>query len=421
MGRGARDNRDRAPRLNPVERIELNEEHIGRRLIAAAVLLVLGACLLTYAIKGLMTPELGWQAVQASTNAGPTCAEDFTFLYQMGSRAEVREVTNLYTGACQRAYRLFHSDQEFDGVVNVYTINHHPNETLEVDPGLYTALSAVAESGRRELYLGPVYERYDDLFYCQDDVQLADFDPRLSGAVQEEYAGILVYANDRSAVGLELLGENRIRLNVSAEYLSWADREGIDRFLDFSWMRNAFTADYLAGELAAAGYTKGSLTSYDGFARNLDGSGTDYTYAIYHRQGDTVYPAASLNYRGPMSFVRMRDYPLSEQDAQHYYRMASGEVRTSYLDTADALCKSAVDSLVCYSREKGCAQVLLEMIPVYIADSFRPEALEALAAGGIASIYCEDGVLYPSEADAALTQLYEEDDMRYSVASPKSK
>ena len=415
MGREARDRRDRLPHLHPVERIELNKEHIGRRLIAAVGLLILGAGLLTYAIVGLMTPETGWQTVQASANAGPTCAEDFTFLYEINSAAETREVTNFYTSACQKGYRLFHSDQEFENVVNVYTINRHPNEELEVDPGLYAAFSAIVESGRRELYMGPVYERYDDLFFLQDDSLAAEFDPRLSENVREEYAGVLVYANDPQAVNLELLGDNRIRLYVSEEYLAWADREEIDRFIDFAWMRNAFLADYLAAVLTERGFTRGTLNSYDGFVRNLDGSGTEYSYSIYHRQDGIVFPAASLRYYGPMSFVRMRDYPISEQDSQHYYQTTDGEVRTSYLDTADALCRSAVDTLACYSREKGCAQILLEMIPVYIADEFQEEAVSALAKEGVASIYCQGSVVRYTEPGALLGNFFEGDGVQYTA------
>lgn len=404
-----------------MERIELNEEHTGLRLIAAAVLLLLGAGLLAYSITGLLTPELGWQEVKASGSTDPTCAGDFTFLYQMSSNAEVREVTSHYTEACQSVYRLFHSGQEFDGVVNIHTINHHPNETLEVDPGLYAAFSAVVESGRRELYLGPVYERYNGLFSCEDDSQLADFDPRLSPEVAREYREYAAYANDPRSVQVELLGENRIRLFVSREYLEYAEREGVESFIDFAWMRNAFAADCLAQELIAQGYTRGVLASYDGFIRCLDESGEEYSLLIYDQKDGIACTAAIMSYQGPKSVVGLRDFPVNALDQRRFYRPRTGEVRTPYVDTADGMCRNAVSSLTGYAGDRGCGEILLEMIPVYIADEFRPEALEALSAKGIASIYCEDGVLYPSEADATLTQLYERDGVQYSVASPKSK
>lgn len=427
MGRTARDWRDR-PHPKPVERIELNKEHAGWRLLAAGVLLVFGAAMLTYSFMQVLSPKgtKGWVSIEADSGAGASVAGEFSFFYRPGSgelsyAADQKGVTSLYTRLCREAFQLFHSREAFEDVTNIYAINRRPNEELEVAPELYEAFAVMERSGSRMLYLGPLYERYNGLFSCEDDSQLADFDPRLSPEVAQEYREYAAFANDPRSVRVELLGENRIRLFVSQEYLEYAGREDVESFIDFAWMRNAFIADCLARELIAQGYTRGVLASYDGFIRCLDESGEEYSLSLYDQKDGTVYTAAIMGYQGPKSIVSLRNYPVNALDQMRFYRLSTGEVRTPYVDTADALCKSSVDSLVCYSREEGCAQVLLEMIPVYIADSFRPETLEDLAGRGIASIYCEDDVLYPSEADAALTLLNEENGVRYSVASPKSR
>lgn len=426
MGRTARDRRDR-PHPKPVERIELNKEHVGWRLFAAVVLLVFGAAMLTYGFMQMLSPETGeWVTIEADFSAGESIAGEFSFLYRPGGgelsyTADRKGAASLYTRLCREAFQLFHSREAFEGVTNIYTINHHPNETLEVDPGLYAAFSAVVKSGRRELYLGPLYERYNGLFSCEDDSQLVEFDPRLSPEVAREYREYAAFANDPQSVRVELLGENRIRLFVSREYLEYAGREDIGSFIDFAWMRNAFIADCLARELTAQGYTRGVLASYDGFIRCLDESGEEYSLTIYDQKDGTAYTAAIMGYRGPKSIVGLRDYPVNDLDQGRFYRLRTGEVRTLYVDTADGMCRNAVSSLTGYAGDRGCGEILLEMIPVYIADSFRPEALEALSEAGIASICCEDGVLYPSEADVTLTRLYEKDGMRDSAASPKGK
>lgn len=398
-----------------VERIELNDGHIRARAIAAAILLVLGAFLIAISIKNFVRPDPGWQVIPVNASAGATCGSDFTFFYEAITPEEVTNVTDCYSKACQKAFRLFHSDQGFEGVVNVFDVNRRPNEILEVDAALYGALETAVSGGRRELFLGPVYERYDDLFYCSEDYQAVDFDPRLNGAVAEEYRAVLAYANDPQAVGLEFLDGNRIRLRVSEGYLSWAEAEGISKFIDFSWMRNAFIADYLAEALRAEGFTAGVLTSFDGFSRNLDVRGQDYTYPLTHRWDDTLYPPADLHYSGPMSLVRLRDYPVAGQDLQLYHQMESGEIRTKYLDAGDALCKSAVDTLLCYSRERSCAELLLEMIPIYIADEFREDAIPALAEEGVASIYCQGSVVRYTDPEIILDNFFDQDGVRYSA------
>lgn len=412
MGRTARDNRDRS-RPRPVERIELNQEHLGLRLIAAAVLLVFGAAMLAYAFMKLVSPEDGWRKVEASSSTGVNCAGDFTFIYYSGSAAQRKAVTAAYSELCRTAYEQFYELEAFEGVNNIYAINHSPNEPLTVDRALYDAFSAVAESGSRLIYLGPVYARYGNLFYCQDDVFLSDFDPALSEDVAREYREIAAFAGNPEMIRIELLGDSRIELVVAEEYLAYAAREGIENFIDFAWMRNAFIADYLAEELTARGFTRGALTSYDGFVRCLDGSGEEFSLQIYDRWGESVYGAAVMRYRGPMSIVSLRNYPLNDLDEGRFYQLRSGEIRTPYLDPADGRCKSAVSDLVCYASDRGCGEILLEMAPVYIADALQKDELARLAETGIASVYCEEGVIYPSDPMLTLGQVY---DSRYTVA-----
>ena len=140
MGRTSRG-RQKKPYLPPVERIELNQEHIGRRLIIAAVLLVFGAAMLGYAFVHLMSPGDEWITVEADSSEGANCGSEFSFLYRPGSgeqsySADKRGVTALYSQLCRKAFELFHHKEAFEGVNNIYTINRHPNEVLEVDEGL---------------------------------------------------------------------------------------------------------------------------------------------------------------------------------------------------------------------------------------------------------------------------------------------
>lgn len=409
MGRTARDQRGR-PHPRPVERIELNTEHTGRRLIAAAVLLVFGAAMLTYAFVQLVSPEEEWITVESS--GGTSSAGEFSFLYRPGSgelsyTADRNAVTSLYTQLCREAFQLFHSTEAFEGMTNIYTINHHPNETLEIAPGLYEAFAAVERSGSRALYLGPVYERYSGLFSCWDDSQLADFDPRLSPEVAREYQEYAVFAGDPQSVRVELLGENQIRLFVSQDYLEYAGREGVERFIDFAWMRNAFIADYMARELTAQGHTRGVLASYDGFIRCLDKSGEAYSLSIYDKVEGDLCIAAVMGYQGPKSIVCLRDYPVNELDQRRFYRLSSGDVRTPYVDIADGMCRNSISSLTGCAGEKGCGEILLELLPVYIAGEFREDALEALAGKGTGFVYCEDKVIHTSEEKAVFSQIYE--------------
>lgn len=422
MGRTARDRR---PYLPPVERIELSDEHVSRRLILAAALLLLGVGLLAYSFVHFLNPESGsgWVEITADSDGGPSSAEDFILLYLPGggdasATAERKAVTAVYSGLVQRGFRLFHATQPFEGMVNVYNLNRRPNETVEVDPGLYAAFEAVADSGSRALYLGPVYSRYSGVFNCQDDGELADFDPRLSEAVAAEYRELCAWANDPAAVNLELLGENRVCLRVSEEYLTYAQGEGIEDFIDFSWMTNAFIADFIADALAEQGYTHGSLTSCDGFCRNLDSAG--YTLPLYSRQGDGVYAAAELRYAGPRALVVLRDYPMSERDAARFYTLKSGERRTPYVDPADGLSRNALPELVGWSASRSCAETLLALLPAYVAERFDAGAPARLKDQGIECAWWEGFTLRCTDSEAVFENFYSRDGVTFSAAGSQS-
>lgn len=384
------------PRPKPVEKIELSKRHIKQRTILTALLLVIGMAALGYALYSYFAAESGWQEIAADNAAALSGREEFVLLYELGSgdlsaSAEKKALTALYTEALQTSYRLFDNDMLYEGISNVRYINQHPNETITVDASLYQAFSLVQRCGSRYLYLAPAYAYYDNIFYCHDDSELVNFDPHLSEAVRADFDALAAFARDPGAVDLQLLDGNRVVLKVSEAYLQYASENGVESFIDFYWMKNAFMTDYLAQRLAADGYSAGCISSYDGFVRNLDGRGTQYAFALYNRSEQTVYQAETMRYTGPESIVFLRGYPLNSLDSRHYYELADGQIRTPYLDIADGLNRSALDNLVMYSGDLGCAELALRAAPVYIADSFREDALRALAEEGIGSIYFKDG------------------------------
>lgn len=418
MGRRARDNR---PHLKPVERIQLSGEHMTLRLIAAAVFLLLGAAALTYAFTRLLSPETGWQTIEAGASEGANCGDEFVFFYELGAAgasvsAESKAVSRLYTDACRRMYQIFHTLESFEGMTNLREVNLHPNETLTVDEVLYRAFETVQRRGDRTIYLGPVYERYGGLFRCTDDSQLPDFDPYLSEEVRKEYEAAAAFANDPRAVELRLLGDNQVCLYVSEEYLAYARQWEIERYLDFGWLKNAFVIDYLAQVLTENGYTHGSISSYDGFVRSLDDRGLNYALNLYDFADGAVYPAGVMNYQGPRSMVYLRDYPLSEGDGRRMYRLETGEVRTSYLSPGDGRCKSAVHDLIVYSDRLGCAEIALQAAPIYVTDTLNVSALERLADSGTQSVRFENRVIRGTDPGLTLTDLYEGEGVRYTVS-----
>ena len=425
--------RNHTPNVRPVQRIELSERNTKQRLAAVIICLVIASAAFVYALNGLMKNDSGWTNIEVSSSADINCGEDFIFQYKIGvsgmdATAEKKALTLLYTDAAVKAYQNFQNDETFEGVTSVYDINQHPNEELTVDPILYQAFEIFAYTGRRELYLAPIYREYDNLFFCNDDAETVSFDAYQNTEVAAYFSEITAYTNDPEMVNLELLGDNRVRLFVSDDYLKFAKENYISDFIDFSWMRNAFIIDYLADVMSQNGYTLGTITSSDGFTRNLDKNSAGkaeleseeqnngaYSFNIYDRQKQVIYPAAVMEYSGAMSIVSLHNYPMSDKEAYDYYEFKNGEIRTRYIDTKDGLCKSAVNNIVAYSEDQGCVITLFKVIPVYIADSVDPDLVSYLAGDGIGLIYGKDSTLYYNDPDLKLSELYNKDGVTYTT------
>ncbi|MDE6620610.1 MAG: hypothetical protein K2K74_09030 [Lachnospiraceae bacterium] len=405
----------------PVKRIELFEGFPKSRFVLTIVLILIGVCALGYSVMSFLTVDTGWATIEAGSSEA-NCSNELIFQYYLGAgdksaTVEKKAVNILYTEAAEKAYQLFHTSQGFAGVNNLYYINQHPNEEIEVDEVLYEAFSMIKKHGNRAIYLAPVYAQYDNLFGCNDDAETINFDPCQNDEIVEYFAEIISFAENQDAIDIELLGGHKIKLVVSAAYLDYAAEIGFAEFVDFYWMKNAFIVDYIADTMKANGFVFGSISSYDGFVRNLDeASGLEYAFNIFDRDGKSVYQAGVMRYNHAMSIVYLRSYPANNSlDWQHYYVFRNGEIRTAYVDVADGYCKSAVDSLVSYSQNSSCAEVLLQVMPVYINDYFDAEKLMKLVPGGIYSIYCENNRILYNESSLVLTDLYDENGIQYTA------
>lgn len=369
--------------LPPVKNLILSDENRMLRIILLIVFLVIAIVAFYIGIRAVLDTEPGWEAVECASGE-VNCSSDFMFSYCYGQTeenpsVEKKRLSNLYSQLATDAWRIFNTD--------VLTLNEQVNKTVTVDPALYDALALFDQYNSRYLFLAPVYSEYAHLFIAQSDVEAADYDPAQNPQQAAYLAEMAAFAADPAMVDIELLGNNQVKLVVDAAYLDFANDEDISNFVDFGWMTNGFIADYLADKLNENGFTNGFVASYDGFTRNLDTRGEQFSLNLFNRQGSSIYLAGTMQYDRPISIVSLRDYPMSQKDQFHYYAFESGHLATTMADPADGMYKSATDSLVCYSYDLGCAEILLQQTAVYVAEALDEAALADMKANGISSIW----------------------------------
>ena len=210
------------------------------------------------------------------------------------------------------------------------------------------------------------------------------------------------YANDPEQIALQLLGENKVCLAVSEEYLAFARAQEIANFIDFGWLRNAFIVDYIADLMMEAGLTNGFIASADGFTRNLDCRDNVYQQNLFNFGQEGIDWAGVMDYSGPKSLVFLRSYPMYDESFHRYYCYEDGRIVTAMIDPADGQSKASLPNLVSYSETASCGQLALAVMPVFVADDFAVEGLNALTSRDIYSIWFQGKQLHFNQPDLSV-------------------
>ena len=380
-----------------IEKIELDESNIKRRIILAILALIVAGVAIGYGISQLTSSNKGWNIIEVNSSSQVNSGSEFTFNYYLGENgsptAERKALVTLYTRLCEEAYKEFDIYNDYDGYHNLAYLNKHPNEDVNVSDTLYSALELLNSYGNRYMFLGPVYENYVSVLYADNDTSAEYFDQYYSEDYYNLYQDVLKFVNDNSKVNVELKGNNTVKLAVSSDYKQFFRENDFHYYVDLNWMRNAFVADYIADGLIENGFTHGNLASHDGYSRVL--GDFEYEYNLFDYVDGSVFQAGKLYHDKGDAFVLRKSYPLSELDTD-YYKYSDGTIRTPHLRMGDALnADESIRTYVAYSEKKGCAEILMDLIPEYYENSLKP-----VGKADISSVYIVNGtVYYSSHAD----------------------
>ena len=404
MGRTVKDPNRRQPK--PVQKVQLSEKNVGRRIVLVVLFLAIGSGFLVYGFMNFLRGDSGWREISVKAGSELNCSEDFTLKYNVGAGGvsaggEAKALSLIYTDAAVKGYRLFNIDESFGDVTNLYDINQHPNEVMTVDPVLYDALKKVSDANCREIYLGPLYASLENLCMSNDDAVAAQFDPEKDDDAAEEAAAVAAFAQNPDDISMEFPGENQVCLHVSDAYQVYAAEMGYTAYLDFFWMKNAFLIDYLADTIRGEGYQLGIISSKDGFVRCLDETGEkEYQYPLYHLSGNEIQSHGTMTYEGPKSIVF---FQAGSPDTYRYYQYQDGTMRTPYLSASDGKDHTAASELIVYSGEYGCADTLLAALSDYQAESLSGESLKTLASQKIYSVWFENNEIQTTDEKFSVT------------------
>lgn len=405
--------------LRSVEKVELSQNHLALRIAATVFFLIVGASALAYGISGLINGDRGWREIKAYTSEGTTCSGDFVLLYDVGSVKSVskenRAVTALYTEATKDGYELFNAEVEIEGVHNLKYLSLHPNEDVEVAPALYQALEKYVKSGDRSAYLAPDYSSYDSIFNSSPEMSY-DFDPAQNVELTAFFKEVADFARDPLKIDLKLLGNNKVRLFVSEDYLAFIEAEEITELINLYWLKNAFIADMIAQRFEEADLTACVISSVDGYSRCIDKRGENFDLTLYHLEDRTVYPAAIMSYQKRMSTVSLRAYPVSENDQGRYLDLGD-EIRSQHLDVQDGMNRTSLPEIYGMSEDADCADIALALAPLFVTGEFSRDDAAELPASGISAVWFEDDEIVTAGNTPEISLIFDDGEKKFTQKS----
>ena len=150
-----------------------------------------------------------------------------------------------------------------------------------------------------------------------------------------------------------------------------------------------------------------------------DASGTaeenaDYSFNLYDRQGNIIYPAGVMHYNGAESIVSLHNYPMSDKEniiIMNLRAVISGPV----MQIPQTDCVSPRLIIWQLMRRHQLCRTHFEGKPRFtIADTMDTEAVKIYARNGNPDDFGENSVLYYTDPGLELTDLYDKDGVHYT-------
>ncbi|MBR1867873.1 MAG: hypothetical protein IJ800_04770 [Clostridia bacterium] len=395
MNRTVGDKNAKTPK--PVKKIEIDESKIKLRTVLFIVAIIVAVAAFGFGLYSLLNRSAGWTKIEVE-GGGVNASLDLSFYYDVGkdgndANTEYRAITALYGDLCVRYYQLFDEYAQIEGLRNLNYINRHPNEIVEIDEELYSAIKFFTETGGRAIYSFPAFEYTEQIFIEGEETLRGEFDYVISENAEEYISELYGFFRSDGSVSFEFYDDNKIKLYVSPEYLQFLAERQITNVVGWGRYKNAFLVDRISDELSKRGFIYGIISSYDGYTRVLGETDEKYDLTIYDAQKEGVSAVGSMEYSAAFSIVYFRDFPLVGKDYNRIRVYSDGRRAHDYIDDC-GFYKSSVPLFLAFSEGKSCAEIAIRATNAYVSDKISESALYGLQIEGIGYAYMDGKYLH---------------------------
>lgn len=378
----------------PNEQIEANKpldrKKVLPRLIVSLIFFVIALTAIAIGLMNMGRQSEGLQEIEAAVDKDvPYYELGVSFQhYFTGSSGEIRREVNelgaLYSNSLKDAYRLFNAEEEYEGFVNLATVNENRGREITVPRELYAALKRAdaltrAPGSVYNVYAGVLYSEWEALRYLLDPVPADPANESWEALRLERLAAATAELRNFS---LEFLDDEacRLRFTVDQSYLALLEElEFEGAILDLNLLTDAFKLRLVADRVEARGYDRGFLSAESGLTLSLSAYKDGGDYCFYGQKGDEAVPAASRPLERGSCAAQLRAFATREEPGHYAVEQGSGVLLRHPWLPADGQFREQLLSCCVFGSAEHPEETVLAALALHACDS-REELMRQAAA-----------------------------------------
>lgn len=351
-----------------MKNIEVNDKHIGLKIVLFIVFLVIAVSAFSYGVTLIGKKEAGYQTISASSSSSSgsdssdvaTFAKEISFShYFEGSsnfiKKEVRTLQKVYSSVLLDVCRQLDAENSYEGAVSIGALNSNLGSVVSVSPELYAVLkdaySRTLEKKNFNMFAGALYAEWKSILILDD---ASEFDPLNNEYMAYRISEIAREVSDLSNFTLEFLDDSTcsVRFSVSEHYLAFSSEFELGSvILDLNLMTNAYKLSLLAQKLEDLGYKNGYLVSNDGLVVTLSNT-FEQSLVLYGIEDEdplssNIVQRGAVGVRGASSKVFMSAFSFGS----YYNATVNGRLRHLFFDTTTGEIHDVILSCTIISEE----------------------------------------------------------------------
>lgn len=388
---------------NNGDEIRISTSHTTLRAIGFVIALVVAVCAFSFGIASIGNKEPGYYDVEATANEqAERYALGFTLtLYFDGESNAIKEqmarAQEVYSAALLRAYMLLDTENTYDGVVNLATLNASLGQRVQVSDELCAVLADAwnkTQQGRGySLVAGALIREWESILTLSD---AAEYDPLRNADSAARIHAVYERTVQPGVFDLTIEG-NTVCLRVAQDYLAFLQENEYDGgVLNTNLLHDAYLLSIVRDALEAEGFADGYLTADSGITVALSAHRGSGAYCFYSTVDDEAAQTATVAIRPATAASLLRSFPLEEGEFMYY---SVGDVHRS---SVAALGSDASATLLqsCLAVHDDVVQAAYDALTMMLTDEqATPNDTAAEAESTLVYAVWSADMLYANSAD----------------------